>query len=107
MLSLRSFPGFIAALLIVVAPALVATRKGCFQFHAGMLPLHIFERGVHLTGDLVELHAPPSRMQRGLKAKTIILLILRKVLARFCVVALFGVAQAKPPLLASRVHRFR
>jgi len=46
---LGSFPGFIAALLIVVASALVAPRKGFFQLHSGMLPLHIFERGVHLA----------------------------------------------------------
>ena len=37
----------------MIAPALVATRKGFFQLHAGMLPLRIFERGVHLAGGLV------------------------------------------------------
>src|SRR5581483_8804236 len=69
-LILRGLFVFIAQLLIVLTPALIAANEWFFHVFPRVLSLDVFESSVHRCRNLIEFHATRSGVHCGLEPKS-------------------------------------
>ena len=74
---------FIAQLLVVFPPSLVAACEGLLDVHAGILALEFFDPVGHFRGDLVKLHAARARMESRFETQPVELFVVVEVPSGF------------------------
>src|SRR6266496_2323463 len=87
-----SRPCFVAQLLVVFPPALIAASKWLLDICVGILALNVFQGSVHLTRHLVKFFAASPRVQGGFETETIEILVFGEAFPGFRVVGLLGAA---------------
>src|SRR5579872_1059054 len=97
---------FVAKVLIILAPSLVAARVGFFNVLSRMLPLQIFQPARHLGGDLIELLTARSGVESIFKSEAVVFFVGAEISARSRIVLVFGTSQPGPPLMAGGIYFF-